>query len=341
MRQALAKSEFVCSFYVLMIESGQNGEEARRAQACLGADQLADPATCDPVGIVQAVLDRPVGELDYAQAKLAFDRLIDASVDAETVLAELDRMAAVVSELVGPVANDGVKLSAVRKLIYDSGPWNGGRPFAYDMSDPLGRRMENKLLHNYLANRLGQCVSMPALFLILTDRLGLNVALVQSPEHLFVRYTAPDGRFMNIETTNGGHPTRDEWYRQTSPITDLAVENGLYLRPLCKREGVAALASIVVEHLWDLDRFEEMISISKIVLDHFARDVPMLLWQGGAYGKLLDQLQQEHPIPFVDPPAVRRERLMLVERNRSLFAAAERLGWVPWERPDGPGTTLT
>ena len=102
--------------------------------------------------------------------------------------------------------------------------------FDYDMSDPDGARLPNKLLHNYLRHRLGQCVSMPILFLILGERLELNVALARAPAHFFIRYTAPDGKAWNLETTSGAHPARLDWFRQNMPMSERALESGLYMR---------------------------------------------------------------------------------------------------------------
>jgi hypothetical protein len=81
-------------------------------------------------------------------------------------MAELDQMAEEARRLAGPSPTEGDLLAALRKLIYESGPWNGYRPFAYDHSDPYGDHISNKLLHAYLATRLGNCISMPVLFLI-------------------------------------------------------------------------------------------------------------------------------------------------------------------------------
>lgn len=106
----------------------------------------------DVVEKVRAVLALPDEQLDYARAKLAFDKIIDPSIDEKAVLAELGRMAAKARELAGPSPNDQAKLNALRKLIYQSGPWNGHRPFSYDhkgFMSPLAR-----MLPHYLATRL-------------------------------------------------------------------------------------------------------------------------------------------------------------------------------------------
>jgi regulator of sirC expression with transglutaminase-like and TPR domain len=280
---------------------------------------------------VHAILSVPDAELDYARAKLALDNIVDAESDISWTLAELDRLTEAARRLAGS-DGEGGKLAALRKLIYESGPWNDERPFAYDHSDPLGRSIPNKLLHNYLVNRLGQCVSMPALFLILADRLGLDVALARAPEHVFVRYTDPSGRAINLETTSGAQPARTEWFRQNFPMSDRALERGLYMRTLTPREGVALLASTVVEHLQAEGRHDEVIAVCGIILTHDSRDAVTMAIQGSAYGALLQrEFEQRYPVPFLIPEPLRMRRLMLMARNHSLNAAAQTLGWQPFQ----------
>jgi regulator of sirC expression with transglutaminase-like and TPR domain len=304
-------------------------------QAAVSAEaEVTDPvalAMPDPVTAVEAVLAPPEAELDYARAKLAFDRIIDPTVDAKVVLAELDRMADAARELAGPAPDDAAKLSALRRLIYNGGPWNGSRPFEYDHSDPFGPNRCNSLLSSYLATKRGNCVSMPILFLILAQRFGLNVALATAPEHVFVRCTIAGGRTLNLETTSGAHPARDEWYQQNFRISKRAIETGLYLRTLTKREGTVVMAAVVIEWLHEQRRFEEVIALCKALLEHHPRDSHIILSQGSAYGKLLEQFRRKYPVPGTAPPAQAVCAFTCMERNISLFAAAERLGWAPFE----------
>jgi regulator of sirC expression with transglutaminase-like and TPR domain len=204
----------------------------------------------------------------------------------------------------------------------------------YDHEDPYGRKSPNKLLHHYLATRCGQCVSMPILFVIIAERLGLKVALASAPEHVLVRFTDEADREHNLETTSGAHPSRDAWYRESFPITDRALQTGIYLRSLTKREGVALMASTVVEHLNRQARFHQIVKLAKVVLSQCPRDVAIMLWQGTGYGALLDQLRTKYANPWVMPPAIRAQAFAFMEGNRSAFAAAENLGWVEpqWER---------
>jgi hypothetical protein len=87
--------------------------------------------------------------------------------------------------MAGPGADSARKLDALRALIYKSGPWNGFRPFDYDFDNFKDLRV--KLLSRYLETRLGNCVTMPILFLILAEKIGLDLSLAVAPVYLYLR----------------------------------------------------------------------------------------------------------------------------------------------------------
>lgn len=294
-----------------------------------GAGEAASKASATPADAVRELLASPDDRLDYARAKLAFDQVIDPSIDTARVAAELDRMARTASDMAGPGAAEGVKLGTLRTLIYESGSWNGGRPFGYDLADPYGLDTRNKLLATYLASRRGNCVSMPSLFLILADKMELpGTALAVAPLHFFIRYTNAAGRPFNLETTSGAHVTRDLWYREKMPMTDRAVESGLYLRALTRREAVASMAETIVEWLMQGRRFEEALSVCEVILIHHPHNAHIMVKQGTAYGRLLEvEFIEKYPTPDLIPPTLRARYHFLVEANRAAFEAAEALGW--------------
>lgn len=98
---------------------------------------------------------------------------------------------------------------------------------------------------------------MPILFLILADRLGLDLSLAMAAAHFFVRWRDEEGRTVNLETTSGANPARDIWLREAVGYTDRGVESGFYMRSLPRREAVAAMALTLVEHLMAERRFRE------------------------------------------------------------------------------------
>jgi len=182
---------------------------------------------------------------------------------------------------------------------------------------------------HYLETRRGQCVSMPVLFLILGERLGLDLALAQAPCHIFVRHRLEDGRVGNIETTSGGHPARAEWFGRNFALSERALESGLYMRSLSRREGVALMAVTVLEWLRAGRRHEELIEACEIVLRHHPRDAVTMVIQGSACGALLEELRERYSAPFLIPAHLRMRQARLAERNFSLIAAARAMGWEP------------
>lgn len=279
---------------------------------------------------VREILSVPDAELDYARSKLALDALVDPSLDADWAMGELDRMAEAAHRMAGPGATADRKIAALRRLIYASGPWNDHRPFAYDHDNVRGADVRVKLIASYLTTRRGDCVSMPALFLILADKLDVEIALVSAPFHLFVRYTDDRGRQVNLETTSGANPARDEWIRTVRETTDRAIESGLYLRTLPKREGIAYLACVAIQHLRDAGHYEEMIAVADVVLEHAPRDALTLINRSGACDRILRRdFLDIYGTQFLVPAHLQPRYQMLWARNHADFARATALGWTP------------
>jgi len=282
----------------------------------------------DVVQAVAAVLGAPEEALDYAKAKVALDALVDPQADADWTFAELDRLTAAARGLAGPGAGEEEKLRAVRAVIYESGPWNGFRPFAYDHEDCTSSKA--RLLSHYLKSGRGNCVPMPILFLILAHRLGLNVALVCAPNHFFIRYTSPEGIAFDLETTSGASPARLEWFRQEMPMSDRALANGLYMRSLPLREAIAMMAFTNAWELAAQRRWGEAAELCGLVLRIYPRTVWALVAAGSAYGQMFkEEFADRLPDLFLIPQHLLPRRLMLMERNHSLISAAEHLGWEP------------
>lgn len=274
------------------------------------------------------MLARPEDQLDFAWAKLVVDRLIDPAIDEHQTAVELDRLAGQALQLTAPADEPADRLAALRRLIYEPGSWNDRRPFAYDHSNLEGRNGRLKLLSHYLSSRRGDCVSMPLLFLILAEKIGLRMAIAAAPNHLFLRWHRPDGVVVNLEATSGAEPARDEWIRLNRPMSDRAIASGMYMRSLTRRETVATMATTLLQHLMDSRRFEEAIALSEIILRHNPRDGLTLANQGNAFCTLLKtEFLDKYRSAFLIPMALRPRYLRLLQRNHAAFAAARELGW--------------
>lgn len=278
---------------------------------------------------VSSALFANADTVDLARAKLAVDKLIDPSIDVAANLKEVDHLADEARKLAGPSAKSAQKLAAVRKVIYEPGPWNGNRPFSYDMTDPAGTKLVNKLLPTYLRTRKGNCISMPILFVILADRLGLNATLSTAPRHVFVKYTDEAGKVWNIETTSGATPARDEYVREKmGPFTDEAIANGVYMKTLSRKEALAVIGSVLLQHLAEQNRRAEMIGVAEVLLRAYPNDAPTMVVEGSAYGRLLEgEFISKFPTPADILMILRPRYNFLAAQNDLAFAKAESLGW--------------
>lgn len=284
--------------------------------------------TSDPaMQTVKQFLAIPEAALDLAKAKLTVDQLIDASIDVTGTLQQLDAMAEQARSLAPPNASKRDTVVALQTYLYLPGSWNGQRPFQYDLDDPYGRNIRNKLLTTYLNTRKGNCVSMPILFIILGQKLGLDVTAAMAPEHVLVKFRDERGRLFNIEATSGGFKS-DASYRQDMPMTDQALTNGIYLHRLSKRETVAVMVGTLLEYWGQQGQQERRIELADQLLAVYPKSVATMLQEGSAYYRLLQEhFLSKYPSPTDIPEAERAYFSALGRNNELWFNRAEALGW--------------
>lgn len=119
-------------------------------------------------------MEKPEDQIDLARSKLTIDRMIDPSIDVENNLKRLEAMAQKIRSMLPADASSLQKMETLIRYLYTAGSWNDNRPYRYDLDDPFGSNIHNKLLPTYLAIRKGNCISMPFLFIVLGQKLGLE-----------------------------------------------------------------------------------------------------------------------------------------------------------------------
>ncbi|MBD0413040.1 transglutaminase family protein [Oryzicola mucosus] len=247
----------------------------------------------------------------------------------------IDGMATTVGKMLSTLPKDAAgssmeKMKALRAFLYEAGWWNNNQPFQYDLDDPYGQKPGAQLLANYLATKKGNCVSMPILFLILAERLGIDVTLSTAPLHVFVKFTDDEARIWNLETTSGAGFTRDEWYRTKLPMSETAISNGVYMKKLSRKEALSIIASSVLDHLLATGRYEEAIKVSDILLEAYPANAYTLVKKGTAYYRLLQRdIVEKYPKESDIPSDKRGYAEDLYASNRAAFVRAEALGWTP------------
>ena len=297
------------------------------------SEQSATPSVVDdPVAsnlkALEEIFSLPETEIDLARAKLTIDQMLDPRIDIEQTLQQIDIMASALREQLPLEAKAREKLDALRKYLYQTGPWNDHQPFSYDLSDPQGRNLSSKLLPSYLTTRKGNCVSMPILFIILGQRIGLDVAAATAPEHVFVKYRDESGRQYNLETTSGAGFARDAWMRQQMPMTDQAIASGIYMRTLTKKETVVLMSETLdtfyARSGLDLARVE----LAHLQLKHDPTSILAVLHLVSVYSRALNSYRmQAAPIALLQPTREREVYFQLQQKRDYWLGQALALGW--------------
>ena len=291
--------------------------------------QAQDPIqTLDPnLQEIRAILDQPDEQIDLARTKLTIDRMIDPSIDIESYLKRLNAMAKKIKTMLPADASSLLKMETLVQYLYKAGPWNDNQPYRYDLDDPFGRNIRNKLLPTYLTTRRGNCISMPFLFIILGQKLGLDVTASTAPLHVFVKYRLDEDHYRNFEATSGG-PKLDSTFQRDMPMTKQALDNGVYMQALSKRETAAVIASTLMEFYRQQGEYERSIALANLVLEYYPKDVTAMLNQSAAYR---DLMKLEFVGKFRSPadiPLAFRMRYLYLGRNMDLWREkAEALGW--------------
>ena len=118
-------------------------------------------------------------------------------------------------------------------------------PLKYNLDDYDSKKdYTSHFVTTLLSTNVGQCYSMPLLYLIMAERLGANAYLSLAPHHSFVKIQDDKGAWYNLELTCRSILS-DYHYLNNSYIKSEAIRNKLYLTPLSKKETIASMLVIL------------------------------------------------------------------------------------------------
>lgn len=271
--------------------------------------------------------------IDLATMKLSIDKVIDPTIDVEGTLKTIDNMVKQIRAMLREGDSSMVKMLILKQYLYHKGHWNNYQPYQYDFTDPQGSKLsknnlQNKLLTTYLKTKKGNCVTMPLLFVILGEKIGLKVTLSTAPLHYFVKFTEQEtGITHNLETTSGAGVTREAWYREQMPMTDKAITNGIYLQPLTKKELIATMVITLAEYYMRNREYNKAIDTFQVTLKHYPKSIYSIVKTASAFAK---RLKQEFPNQRNQDqiPTNKKPQYDFYKKHHDEFwATADHLGW--------------
>jgi len=291
---------------------------------------IADPGEKDGnLALIQAMLNQPDESIDLAKVEVIVEHMIDPDVNQAETLRQLDTLAATARARFpqGDATDTEEKGLILISTMKDPGPWNDNRPFRYDLDNPLGTNVTDKLLSHFLATRLGNCVSMPDLFVILGQKLGLPVTLSTAPLHEFAKFRKDNGQWQNIEVTSYG-TISDLHYQQQMAIPPLAMTNKLWLQTLTRKQSAMIILEPLAEFYHYTNQPERELTLTAWILHNYPQDVSALNYRGLAFVQLYKKRYGRYGLPRNIPPAMRADAEEVGSSINETFTAADALGWV-------------
>lgn len=131
-------------------------------------------------------------------------------------------------------------------------------PYYYDLEDFRGEKdFSKQFVTKLLRTNSGQCHSMPLLYKMVADQLGVRSYISMAPTHSFIQVKDERGRLYRYETTNG-HFVTDAYYMTTGYIKAGALKAGAYLDTLTTKQVLAEQVldlALGYEHYYGFDEF--------------------------------------------------------------------------------------
>ncbi len=120
----------------------------------------------------------------------------------------------------------------------DQGQWI---PFTYDFNDVWGdENWSNMFVSKLLDTHKGNCHSLPYLYKILAEEIGVDAHLALAPNHVYIKHRNEKDGWYNTELTSGIFPI-DAWIMASGYVHLDGIRNGLYMKALNDKESLALL----------------------------------------------------------------------------------------------------
>jgi len=112
-------------------------------------------------------------------------------------------------------------------------------PFTYDMEDFCGEEDWTKMfVTKLLYEQTGNCHSLPALYKIIADEVGVKAWLAIAPNHTYIKQWSDKTGWYNTELTTGRFPF-DAEIKHNSYIKTEAIAAGVYMDTLSSKEIIS------------------------------------------------------------------------------------------------------
>lgn len=172
-------------------------------------------------------------------------------------------------------------------------------PFTYDFDDFFGRNDWTKMfVTKLLDSGSGNCHSLPYLFKILADEMGVtNVWLSFAPNHIYLRNRCKKLGWFNTELTSGEYPN-DAWVMASGFVSTDAIRSGIYMDTLSTIQAVANCALDLAkgyENKYKIYTDSFIVRCCDLTLKYHSNNINAIVYKAEVLKKMYLVYQKERP----------------------------------------------
>jgi hypothetical protein len=168
-------------------------------------------------------------------------------------------------------------------------------PKTYDFEDFWGREdLRKTFVSKLMKTGTGNCHSLPLLFLILAEEIGVEAHLAFAPNHSYVKFKDKMGNWQNIELTIGMIAS-DQFMVQTGYIKAEAIQNRIYLEAVSKEQAIAqCLNDLTLYYTRKYGYDDFVIKCTNTSINKFQTNLTAHQINANYYTTLIDNIIQQY-----------------------------------------------
>jgi len=201
-------------------------------------------------------------------------------------------------------------------------------PYVYDFNDCFAREdWINQFVTKLLITHKGNCHSLPFLYKIVAEELGVNVWLSFTPNHIYLRNTCKKTGWYNTEMTNASFPN-EGWLMASGYVSTVSIVSGIYMDTLgLKQSIVVCLNDLAKGYLRKFDNanLKFVLACCDLGLEYYPNYAELLLLKAETHLKLFKHYEKTYGLNVqnLSEPQSKKVAYHLKEMEKSYSLLAQ------------------
>jgi len=204
-------------------------------------------------------------------------------------------------------------------------------PYKYDFDDFFGDKDWRKMfVSKLLTTHSGNCHSLPFLYKILSEELGVKAYLAMAPNHTYIKLWCEKMGWYNTELTSGHFPI-DAWIMASGYVHLSAVQNRVYMDTLSDKQSIAVclidLAKGYEKKYGDKSDYNFISKCCNLALKYYPQYVNGLILQAETEKKFFEKEMVKKKAEYPSDLFIDSSARGLFDRLQSQYVYIHQLGY--------------